>query len=505
MQQSELLEAIENEAQYSPDVARFDRDLIRVLNRAYGDVLAEAAWPFLLREAPLWVYPDITLANSELVQSVDGGLVENSHRVFFFLLSSVDDTNELYASPDDNLSLTQIAASLYDAEVGLANPALRGVADGNWGNGPFSLDHITLTGLLLISFYLEPRARILTITGNEGSFKLSWPRYRLPPDCDELVEIRNSRGQRLRPMDIDEYRRRVHQSATVPVGTLDGFVQEEGRDLQYPPTLHALTSSPEDFHTTTGYGREVEPITKQITVTESAGAGYFTDTSRTYRIFVTWYRMGMYGPPSNVVEFRPTGAVGSQITIGNLPQLPPSSFVSVAPAADYGWRIAVWVADTVTGSFRLFDTFAAVTTSMAATIVVGQPVEPNRFWKHSRYDEVVPPEYRFIRFYPRPPARERLVVRYIARPRQLLDPTDRPVKGWGDQYHQAIIWRACMNLASRWSGSEFYIRCSREYEKALDRMRARYQPGERFIIQKGMIGQRDSRSFPRLGVTYGGP
>jgi hypothetical protein len=492
---AKLADAVEAELQQAPDVRQWRTRIRRTISDVYEEVWASRPWPFRIREAAFWVYPDFTLEKDELFVAHANGL-----RVFGTNgLATVLSDKMFPAAEATGGIFAEHIEHLVGAEIGIEAPSTTDKANGNWLEGPFTVQKILGPGAIFAhQLWLDPRCNVTSVdtTAAGGPFEVRFPRYLLPYDCDQLLRdgVKDEQGQALQFLDAASHRWLQQGTARPPAGggvVPNGWTYDEGIDTTTPlhryvsPNLWATdTLAPAwvDHHTNV-------PVRETIVGAASAGAGTFVIGQR-YRFAVSWFYEGRFGPLSNVVEVTPT--TGNQrITLSGLPEVP--YVLALAPETPYGWSLAIWVA-VGDGPLYLLQHLNPAPSTGAGGVSTTQvlqtaPATTNMHQKRIRQPVVTPASHRYIRLYPRPSAHRKYQIRYLRRSYPLEAEEDTPE--FGEQFHMALVYIAAARIAALREGpssrSSLMIRLTTLGERKLAELTQYYFPGQHFHARKGSI------------------
>ncbi len=473
MNLGEIVRDVGLELQYAPDLSSHRRDIRAVVNRVYQQLCRARPWPWLTRKRPLYGFPDLVIASQF-------GFPAGSTVPRFIQIAEAQLRGKMYPA-DDAGAFNDIQIHLNNALFELNDAAKRDLGDGNWEEAPFIIERVIPAGSGDVKFYLDPRANIVSFTGNEGAIRVSFPRTQLPVDCDSMIALTDDDGYPLKPLPPQLERKRILDRQTA--GTPGYVLEDGGAEVRFPEFVHPGISagvSPVNPNQTVDiYARENARIRTAIigTAVNQAPNGLTAGTK--YRAFVSWWYGNRFGPPSNTVEATMT-ATNKTLRLTNLP---------VLPSLDFGRVLGVFVAEGE-GAFYL-SSFQLVPTDSDFD-VTAMPTGQEAL-KPTRWDEVFPGQYQYIRIYPRPTVMTRFELTYRARPRELIEDVDTPE--FAEPFHHLLTWLAAADFSAR-SGGDFHRRCTANAERVRRQLTARYFPQDRYAqLQKGQIGQ-PTLSFP---------
>lgn len=506
MNLARLAQAVEDELQQAPDVRRW-RTLIREkLNDEYQYLCELRPWPFRIREAPLFVYPDFTIAKADLDfadsqgQRVwNGTNLESTLSDVMFPLA--ENSGTMWAFHRENL---------IGAEVGIEDPSATDLANGNWKEGPFVIERVKdLGGPGPTRIWLDPRCNCTAAPDADGGdYHVRFPRYLLPADCDQLLDdgVKDEFGLALRYVHPSVHRAwsmGTERPPAVGGGFVGAWTYDEGFDTTAPldrshsPNLWSNASTSTTYPSWFDHHRNVS-IREQIATTGSATGSTWTVGQR-YRFAVSWYYANRFGPLSNISEWTPTSGLPS-VVLSGMPSLPANA--GLTPAVAYGWVLAIFVA-VGDGPFYLLQYVDPPPSSGGTSTSVTLSTAPVATPQHRvRYDNVFAASYRYIRLLNRPSSHRKYQLRYLRRCTPLLAEEDVPELA--EQFHPLIVLRAAAALAkNREQGSRtaLYARLVQEADRKLAEMMQFYFPGQHERFQHGSI----LNVGPRANLQIRGP
>lgn len=457
--------ALGKELRYAPDLEVQRIDDREVINRAYEKLARMRPWPWLLRRAPIYLFPDLTIANDEVIASAGYG----------------PRTLQLSGTTLAGLGMFDVADAgssellhpyLCGAEFDLADRDLRGEGGSNWPEAPFVIEHVSVSSAPL-RFQLDPRAS-LSLDPADGDYVIRFPRVRLPADVDQVVALRDADGVKLTPVPSGS-ETRWHRGQ--PAGRPVWLLEDPGHAPRFPPTVYpGLSASGASVNAGQSpflYQRENLPVSKTISGAVVAGGDLAANVK--VRAFVCWWYADRFGPPSNVVSVTTTDS-NKTVRLSALPVLETSG-----AQIEYGRRLAVFAAE---GESAFYLRGFVLTTD--ATFDIDEPIStPTAAIRPARYDEVFPGEYQYIRVHPRPTSMQQLELEYKGKPRQLIEATDRPE--FERAYYDTILWLACLEASAKHADSSFFARCDKLAGESYARLNARYFPGDRYIVRNGLF------------------
>lgn len=477
MNLGEIRAAVEIELQYAPELLAWRNDIRAVVNRVYQNLSRERKWPWLYRTEGFWALPDLTFP---------AGVFTLSSNPRTLLLDRLQLQLVLGLTNATKGSLTEyIQLQLEGAELDIAS-GIRTVGDGNWERAPFVIERTNLLGpdspvAGVFQIALDPRCSILSINGTEGPMKISFPRMRLPRDCDSLETIRDDQGQPLVPLS-PELARLYLRDRTIAAQNPSYILEDGGHEATMPRALIPVNTSggvrfdASDFLAQ----RENWPVRQAFTL--GAGAAGTIASGTAVRVFLSWNYAGRWGPPSPVGSLTVGGAGSVRVT--GIPLLPQTSGLF-----EYGRRIGVFMAEGEGAFFfrgfqqsATLNTFDVLTSNDDVTAMD----EGLRF---ARWDELYPGgPYQYVRLTPHPVGMKRYTVEYLGRPRQLVEDTDSPE--FAEPFHNLVVWLACIEMCTRFGGGKVLPLFAANADRIQRQLETRYMPQVKNQgHQKGMIGQ----------------
>lgn len=468
---------LETEFQYAPEILAHRADFRNIVRRNHDALSREERWSWLWDSRPVVALPDMTfIAGSGGITKTIGGGDRSFNIARIPLQAAIGAANPINPAILEAMNNGLMNITATDKTLG----------NGNWELGPFSIERMQIqspdTAWTLNSFDLDPAAVITSFVGDEGGVKLSFPRIQLPVECDQLITVKDQNGVPLTAISPREAREKLWTRTSS--GSTPAFVvEDQGFDLPDPRFLQTQNATGGVHPRTSPFSaqRENWPFNETFTLSDSAGTGTFVIGTQV-RVFCSWFYGNRFGPPSAVQTF--TIADHQGIKLNGLPVLPQTT-----ATFEYGRRIAVFVSqDEGAFYFRGFQTSPTATT---LEILLGNrdPASTGVGLRHARWDELFG-TYKYIRLYPTVSSMLRLNIEYWRRPRQLVEDTDAPE--FDDAFHDLIVWRSCLDLASRpnMGTAEMVQRFQANYDRQFSAYCTRYLPSERYSgSQKGMIGQ----------------
>lgn len=491
MNLGQIRQRVGEELQYAPDLEEHRADIREIIQRVYDGLGAEKSWPWLVKRAPIYSFPDISLEQGDVTKATGYG-VRNLSVSAPLGLSGV-----MYPAEDAG-AYQYIQAMLAGAEFDLADRANRNLGNGNWELGPFVIELATPSETLT-RLDLDPRAVINTIAGDEGGFVIRFPRTRLPPDLATILSIKDDEGRPLLPLSPSAARSEIFEFEDGPVRY---FLEDMGHEPTYMPMVwpgisDGVPTKNADQSVEYGFDRENWPVRREIAAALSSGSGGGMQGSTTYKVFASWFYSGRFGPPSNIVTLTAAAGDDYQIDLTQLPDLP-----TTGANIEYGRRLSFWVA-TGEGAF-VFRGFK-LTTGTSHTITGDDDEFVDEQLHLPRWDEWFPGgPYRYIRLMPRGDQMRRFTLEYRKRPRRLIEDTDQPE--FAENYHHVLVWLTCMELASRFSDSGFFVRMKANAKEAMRKLNRLYFPSEQYAKQAGMVGEHPGVLHQFIGpdIRWGG-
>ena len=492
MNLTEIEQRVKDELQYAPEVTAFARDIRRVLTAEYTSLCEMHEWPFLLRQKPMWMLPDLTIANADVT-----GTTGSTNAYGLRITKAVLRGEGLWADTSD-ADFENWLRLLIGSEVALASPALRTAGADNWWEAPFLIDNLssgesTSTPATPV-FYLDPHAKLASGWSSVyGDLTIKTRRYRLPPDCAALQRVVDvEAASPLVSVSSDE-------AAYLPddsTGSRPTHFAPDGGFVPRMPVMtirevatkannsNAATSAPE-LRNEQAFARYNEPPYFQPTVTAGASGTGDTLAAGTYRIAVAWSYGNRHSQLTVPVEGTVDGSTTTKLTLSALP--------STNGARD----LSVWIAKS-TGPFYLSGFVAPGTTTFTIALF---PTDGTALgasnWRLRRWDEEYPGgSYQYIRVWPRPTAVRQMRLDYLARPRHLLADTDEPEFHHG--HHELLVWKAVEHFATRHNSTALKDRARAKVREELGKLMARYGMDNRSRIVKGVSAAGPTYTTPTL-------
>lgn len=470
----QLIADVEEELQHAPRVQAHKEDIKNKLNEALRELGASLEWPWLLREAPVWVIPDIPVTPT---------LVTSSQR--HFELDPAELEGKLwsateFASADDSRLSLQMQSLLAGMEFHATGPASALTGTNWWVFAPFVIDEAILDPTTP-EIILDPRAAFGTaLTGNEG-IVLRQNRIRLPADVDEVVSLEDERGAAVMPANENQLRmwgRGPDLSPGKPTHySYDyGFQRRHGElfapGLLVPGGNAAAYQTPGAFDYVMGMALRDESWTATATSGGSLPAG-------TYSLRICWWAAGQFGPIGDREVQVTTAGGNATISLAGLPVL--------ASTGVYGRKLMVWAREVRSGLDTQGDYYllAARLDSTSATLAIASRPDTTLPHQQARLSRMHPfGQYTYLRLWPRSSTLARYRLYYYKRPDELEEPSDVPE--FAAPYHDLLMWRTVEKLGARWD-SVTASRARGEADRLQRALEGHYRTGQRAPRRKGQI------------------
>lgn len=467
------------EMAHYPQVLGHRDDNRGVINRVNKRFLNAYEWPFMLRKAPIYSFPDLTIPNANVSKSAGRG--DRS-----LLLPDMDTipTPPMY-DPELTSEFAFWDAQLTGAEMDLVtHPATGNSA--NWDDGPFTIEMVIELGAgpgPVVQ--LDPRATFTALSANDGPYIIRFPRILLPADVQQVSAVRTPEGRELFALTPSE-QRRVILEPNHTSGSPRWMLEDQGHQPTRPVWVDPFFAGQVSGHSATPfiYQRETWPLRETVSISFTTPGGAEIPASTRIRVFCCWFWSGRFGPPSNIAESTTASAGGPfAVAVTGYPQLPTSgAFI------EYGRRVAIFMAEGE-GAFFLRG-FVMAPATPTTTITTRNFTSSTPGLRFPRWDEVYPDgPYQYMRIWPRPTAMTRLEVEYWARPRELIEDTDSPE--FPDN-HDVLVWLTVAELLAspRYNNPQAAagaMAMAKTYERPLI-MRA--FPKGQYKVRRGQVDRR---------------
>lgn len=502
-----IVARVENELQYQPDLAAYRRDVRQLVNTRYLLLSKERNWPWLNKRAPLWVFPDLVIQNSQV--TLPGGGVYGS-RTFLMNDTVFEPYYDGYAD-----WITRFRRLLCGAEFGVTDTDLVLGGASNWEDGPFTIElaesHPSSPPARTL-LHLDPRCAISSITGSEGTYTLKFPRYLLPADMDVLRSVVDEQGRELAMLEPGQERRLgLLPTATGqrPSWALEDFGHATTHPQFIYPGLSDVTPSNPD-QTEDLYQRANPPV-RVAPILNFTGTSGLWKTSTTVRVAFAWFyanRLGPLGPYTEATSDTDTRslAVSNYNAVGLLP------VQATATAGAYGRRLAIFVSEDLTAVtnggqgpsayyFRGFVNPGDGTTSFtiasprdSGTATTGT-IRANGTLDLPRHDRMYPGTYQYLRLYPRPEVPAKYELDYRSRAMEMVEDSDAPE--FPSVFEEVLVYATCLEMAKRYARSADVSVWEKSHAEWNAKLVQHYLPQLRYELQKGAVGQVPSNPLLR--------
>lgn len=471
-----LISDVEEELQHAPAVAAHKEDIKAKLNESLRELGISLAWPWLLREVPVWAIPDIPVTPTLVAASVRRFELDPAE-----LAGKLWSATEFNSADAARLSI-QMQTLLAGMEFHVTGSGADVAGAVNWWVfAPFVIDEV-VPDLTTPEIILDPRAALPSgLAGTEG-IELRQPRIRLPADVSEVVSLEDDNGVAIQPASERQLRmwgrgRDLDPGVVTHYSYDYGFQRRHGElfapDFLVPGGSAAAYQAPGAFDYVMGMGLRDEAWTATATSGGSIPAG-------TYSVRLCWWHAGQFGPIGDLERTVTTSGSNGTISLAGLPVLSGS-------AGEYGRKLMVWVREVRTGAQAQGDYYllASRSDSTSATLAISARPDVALPHQQARLSRTHPlGQYTYLRLWPRSSTLRRLRLYYYKRPDTLEEPSDVPE--FAPPYHDYLMWRTVEKLGARFD-SVTASRARGEAERLLRAMEAHYKTGNRRPMRKGQI------------------
>ena len=426
---------------HAPDVQSYREDIAEMLSDSLLEIAEMNDWPWLQREVPLWLFPDVTVSAAHVTLSL---ATAQTYGRQLNVTDTAAFAAALYPTSTDVASESRWLNELVDAEVEAVDRLASSSVYNPWWDAPFTVENVVHAGpaTTAMAVYLDPRATFEDLA-DARDIKFAWRRYRLPNDCKRVLHVVGEDG----PLQQRSPSSAAEMALVEQTGTPLAWVDDQGFRPRFAVSrnpLAAATNAPTSDYATksTVYARANRRPRIAPVLAQAGGGGGNLATGVAYRIIVAWNYGGRYSPASPESTITLTG-VNDRIVV-TLPYLPDDG---------YGRRVEVFIAKEGTAFYR------ATAAPTSATLTVNVDNDPRELLvsvadSEVRFDEVYRSRYAYIRPWPRPNRTQLARVIYQAKPPQLIEEEDEPSEIW-EGFHMAIVYHVAVKLAAKYHSQDF--------------------------------------------------
>ena len=434
MNLSQLLSMAGSILDYSPDVPSYRAELRRFINQAYKELFSNDVWLFAQREDHIDIYPDVSVTNIQINASGD--------TVVLF-----DPVNQPFAQWMTG-AVVEITAS----------------------SAPFT-DLFTLPVELQVRAFVSTNTLILETKDGQD----------IKPAAGGSTGVTATIKQRFIDMPLDcvdvlSVTLRYPSQERQPFYNLTRWEDESwmlNMDLVARPTNFVLA---EDAMVPAPV---IQPTLNNLGAVLSTvpGAG---DWDVVY-VHQVGTRLSAPSPNSTVVTFAATDGMSV------------SGMQNNGTDNSSALRKKVYVRSPDSDAFYEAlsnPVLESVTTAGAPTGLLISPAYQLPKYRMPEHDGI----YKRIRMYPRQDEELTITVRYLARPRRLLDDGDVP--SFPPEYHQLLVFRCCEQLFIKHGNGPLAELYRERAEAVLARMQKRYKTTRSQMLVKGNFMQSTTMARP---------
>jgi hypothetical protein len=472
MNAKETRSQIEYEIQFAPGAEQHRIDMYAAMNRVLAEILLMHRWTFRYRTYRFAAFAD-------LAWNLDG-----------WTISQV-------GVPVRHITVTALTAGDFATNVSrrraaqfvnamLNNPVtppesmrdVLGLVDNGWGTDQFIVERCTVVATLGeptgFELYLDPRFSLNTnpqVSGWLGDWSLQFLRYALPRDCaqvDRVVVLEgdnvtrrvlqawdSARENSMLDLDPDDTGTpHVWSVDVVGVGHTPGATMALAGAQGYPHQVTSGGARANAPEAPTGLSAAIEDLPAFWTA-----AAFGKRLTYCY----TWVFGGMESGPSPFAE-----AIVEEI--GDTVRLT----LEVLDDNDFGRQRYIY-RRVLEGPWRriaVLDNPATTTYDdaggQAVEPLIQEALDPTTLDRNLRET----PSYQWLRLWPRPESTTDVEVRYLARPKRLVN--DQDVPEMPDEGHMLIVHKVVADIAARRGAVDLAKHHTARYEEVLGMMQRRY-------------------------------
>ena len=457
MNLGQIRQEIADALSFDPQSSSYESSVIRRINNVYRQLCSGHAWDFLQKTVDYTVMPDLQGAATDPDVAWTAGSYKASLAAFAATYNTYGLEGAVITDPD-GVSHT---IGVISAEAG--GPWVR-----NWTTS--------------------------THTGSAPAV-ISFERWRLPPDCVDVLGIVNREDQR-GPLSAvtqwEEQRRPLYEDQH---GTPLAFVLENQTAQEYRTS--AEYGGPNNAQLGAEFGQQQFSRPPDVsTVALSAAAGGSLIPNNTYEYMFTWVSAGIETGPSASLSITQTS---TQTNFTNTPVIgDPAS-----PLVDFGANKVLYrrrqalKANEAPGAWYRINAGSALGLNSDVTAVSDGVVEQLLV---QRYSEPLPAHY--FRLYPKPDRVIKLSIRYHYLPPLLEE--DRDVPHFPQEFHSLLVHLVVEQIAAQTDGSALAAHHGKMSASLLDKMRRRYLTSRSTNARRGLWGTATSFIL-KPKIEFGGP
>ena len=479
----QLVSDVEEELQHAPRVQAHKEDIKNKLNEALRELGATLEWPWLFREVPVWVVPDIPVTPTLVTSSLRRFELDPSE-----LAGKLWNADEFASANNSRLSI-QMQALLAGMELHVTGSGADVGGSVNWWVfAPFVIDEV-IPDLTTPEIILDPRAAFATaLAGTEG-LEIRQGRIRLPADVSEVVSLEDENGAVVTPANENQLRmwgRGPDLSPGKPTHySYDYGFSRRHADLLAPDFL-IPGGGPAAYQVPGAFDYVMGMTLRDESWTASATSGGAFPVG-TFSIRICWWAAGQFGPIGDREVQVTTTAGNRTISLAGLPTL--------ATPGEYGRKLMVWIREVRSGLDTQGDYYlqASRSDSTSATLAITNRPDATLPHQQARLSRMHPfGQYTYLRLWPRSSSLARYRLYYYKRPDELEEPSDVPE--FAAPYHDLLKWRVVEKLGARWD-SVTASRARGEADRLQRALEGHYNTGQRTPRRKGQIDDGRARHW----------
>lgn len=509
----DIIARVKHELRGLPNVQKTRDNLRQLATEVQREIVEEHPYPFMRETRQVVLLPDIELTQAQcpLLELLGDTFLRvfATVRTAIATQAGIDDGDVPEAGPD-------LLERLNGATFDLADRTLRDSGDGNWSVGPFEIYCAILSNTSpgIVYLYLDDRARIASLTGDEGDFVIRFPRLLLDPTISEVLWLRE---------------RATGAADLRAISTRDGLTLEENRagdpacwwmDDGFRPrfgpggvtsTGFAPLSTTRSINASIGRSLPV-PVNVEAESTKFSpgGISIATDDDLSgelpvgkYKVAFAWLAAGRLSPMTEPLE---ASIVASAPTFKALS----ITGAPVRPGGEeHGWVRTVWMSRD-DGPFYLYQTgspgganaagpagFPALTTT---TILITTPIDPSAMYAIRWDDAYAGSQHRYLVVWPRPTVVKFFEMGVTRRPRALIEDTDTP--HLPIEFNDLIVWEMCARIAAvQNADSETARECRKLADRRLNALKSKFGMNRAVRHQRQPLGGSNADFGDRFELT----
>lgn len=505
----DIIARVKHELRGLPNVQKTRDNLRQLATEVQREIVEEHPYPFMRETRQVVLLPDVELTNMQCSLYEDAGnstlRVFATTRQYLAAGMGIDDGDVPEAG-------AELLERLNGATFDLADRTLRDDGDGNWAVGPFEVYNagIASTSLGVVFLYLDDRASIDSITGDEGDYVIRFPRLLLDPSISEVLWLRE---------------RATGAADLRAISTRDGLTLEENRagdpavwwmDDGFRPRFGPGGVTATGFaplsvtrSINASLGRQAP-----VPINSTAAAGKFTPGGITigtttggtlpvgkYKVMFSWLIAGRLSPPTEALSVTIADATNDAIQITGAPQHP-------LGVTWHGWRRTAWMSYNdgpfylVQGGTPLGSTAStpAASPPSSSTETILSPINPSAQSAIRWDDAYAGGQHRYLVIWPRPTVVKFYEMGVTRRPRALIEDTDTP--HLPIEFNDLIVWEMCARIAAvQNADSETARECRKIADRRLNALKSKFGMNRAVRHQRQPLGGSNADFGDRFELT----